>query len=207
MTAALTGLGSGALHAVAGPDHVLSLAPLSVGRCRGAWRVGLAWGLGHGGGTLLLALLASMLPLEAVGPWAARLAGVALAATGALNLVSLRRARAQLAARSAPLEARATLRAFTGVRAVAAVGLVHGATGAAALLLLLPALTRTGGHGDGALYLAGFTVGSTAAMAGLTAALSALTGAGRAAAALMRHVPRAASAASIPVGIAWAALA
>lgn len=205
MTAALTGLGSGALHAVAGPDHVLSLAPLSVGRARGAWRVGLAWGLGHGGGTLLLALLASLLPLEAIGPWAARLAGVALAATGAVNLVSLRRARALLAGGPAPIEAPGMPRPFAGSRAVAAVGLVHGATGAAALLLLLPALTRTGG--DGALYLAGFTVGSTAAMAGLTAALSALTGAGRAAAALMRHVPRAASAASIPVGIAWAALA
>jgi hypothetical protein len=55
--ALLTGLGSGAVHAVSGPDHVLSLAPLSVGRRRGAWRVGLTWGLGHALGTLLSALV------------------------------------------------------------------------------------------------------------------------------------------------------
>lgn len=192
MTAALTGLGSGALHAVAGPDHVLSLAPLSIGRLRGAWRVGLAWGLGHGAGTLVLALLASALPLEAIGPWAARAAGLALAATGVANWRALRRA-----GEGAPA------RAIRG--AVFTVGLAHGATGAAALLLLLPALT--GAAGDRALYLGGFTLGSTVAMAGLTAALAALPRAGPVAAAVTRRLPRAAAIASVAVGIAWAALA
>jgi uncharacterized membrane protein YidH (DUF202 family) len=192
MTAALTGLGSGALHAVAGPDHVLSLAPLSIGRLRGAWRVGLSWGLGHGAGTLLLALAASALPLEAVGPWAARLAGLALAATGVSNWYALSRT----AAGEAPRPARGS---------VLVVGLVHGVTGATALLLLLPALT--GLPGDRALYLGGFTLGSTVAMAGLTAALASLPRAGRIAAAATRRLPRVASALSVLAGIAWVALA
>src|SRR5690606_34201442 len=67
-TAAFTGLTAGAIHAVAGPDHVLSLAPVSFGRPRGAWRVGLLWGIGHGIGTIVAALglflFAAALPLS-----------------------------------------------------------------------------------------------------------------------------------------------
>lgn len=47
MTAAiLYGAGSGALYAVTGPDHVLSLGPVALRRKRGSFRVGLAWGVG-----------------------------------------------------------------------------------------------------------------------------------------------------------------
>lgn len=55
MAVALTAAGFGALHAVSGPDHLLSLAPLSIGQGRRAWRIGLAWGLGHAAGTALAA--------------------------------------------------------------------------------------------------------------------------------------------------------
>jgi hypothetical protein len=60
MTAALAGLGSGALHALAGPDHLLGVAPHAVGLRRGAWRLGLAWGLGHAAGTVAALLLAAV---------------------------------------------------------------------------------------------------------------------------------------------------
>jgi hypothetical protein len=87
---------------------------------------------------------------------------------------------------------------------VFAVGLVHGVTGAAALLLLLPAAGA--GGGEAALFLGGFTLGSTAAMAALTAAVASLSRAGRLSEILAR-VPVAASAASIAVGLAWTATA
>ncbi len=54
-------LGSGALHAVTGPDHVLSLAPLAVAQERRlAWRIGLGWGLGHAVRTLLVGLVVGL---------------------------------------------------------------------------------------------------------------------------------------------------
>jgi hypothetical protein len=197
VTAAIAGLGSGALHALSGPDHLLSLVPLSAGRARGAWRVGLAWGLGHAAGTLLAASLLlvvlSAARLEVVSVWAERAAGGALVAMGIANGVALRRARAT--AGGVPAAGRA---------AVFAVGLVHGVTGAAALLLLLPA-AGAGGR-EATLFLGGFTLGSTAAMAALTAAVAWLSRAGRLSGVLAR-VPVAASAASIAVGLAWAATA
>ncbi|WP_224248262.1 hypothetical protein [Hyalangium gracile] len=188
--AVLAAMGSGALHALSGPDHLLSLAPLSVGRRHGAWRVGLVWGLGHGLGTLaaaaVLMLALSAVPLEGIDRWAERVAGFALLVMGAWGV----RRRAIAASTE------------TVSRGVLAVGLVHGMTGAAALLLLLPAVV-SGTAAYRALYLGGFAVGSTLAMAALTSAIAAVSRARRVPAAFGTYVPRAASALSVVLGGAW----
>jgi hypothetical protein len=188
--AVLAAIGSGALHALSGPDHLLSLAPLSVGRRRGAWRVGLLWGIGHALGTLaaaaVLILALSAVHLEGVNLWAERVAGLALLGMGVWGL-----------------KRRALSQGSQAVgRGVLTVGLVHGLTGAAALVLLLPAAV-SGSGAFRALYLGGFAVGSTLAMAGLTAGLAALSRARRMPAALGSQVPRVASALSIALGGVW----
>jgi nickel/cobalt exporter len=128
------------------------------GRNCGAFRVGLRWGMGHGLGTLLIALpllwLASSTSLDSASLWGERLSGVALMLTGFWSLCS----RAPSAADEAPHG--------TG-RAPFVVGLVHGVTGAAALLLMLPMVLG----GSATLrwyYLGAFAIGSAIAMAGLT---------------------------------------
>ena len=188
--ALLTGLGSGAVHAVSGPDHVLSLAPLAVGRARGAWRVGLSWGLGHAAGTLLLALVlvisAAAVDLRGVEVWGERIAGLALIGLGLWGLV--RRQRADGAVCSG--------------KSVAAVGLVHGLTGAAALLLLLPAIVADS-HAYRLVYLAAFSAGSTLAIAALTASLARLSRGGRCAALAQGRLPAVASAGSVVLGAVW----
>src|SRR5690606_31481365 len=86
-SAVLLGASSGALHAVTGPDHVLSLGPLMLGRPPAPWRIGLSWGAGHALGTLLLALPVVWFTQSVHLPWLAalgdRLAGLALIATAA----------------------------------------------------------------------------------------------------------------------------
>lgn len=194
MTAALAGLGSGALHALSGPDHLLSLGPLAVGARRGAWRLGLVWGIGHGlasalaGALLVAAVSASRFP--AVDAWAERVAGLALVGMGVAGLAGARRAR-----HSPSTPGRAP-----PVLGVLAVGALHGLTGAAGLLLLLPAASAPGAHRI--LYLAGFGVGSTVAMAGLTALLAAVARTPRAGA-IAARVPPVASAIAILAGTAW----
>ncbi|WP_224363095.1 HupE/UreJ family protein [Hyalangium versicolor] len=188
--ALLAALGSGALHALSGPDHLLSLAPLSVGRRQGAWRVGLLWGLGHGFGTLaaaaVLMLTLSMVHLEGIDRWAERIAGLALLVMGAWGVRSRAMAESPQVA----------------VKSVLAVGLVHGVTGAAALLLLLPAVV-SGSTAYRALYLSGFAVGSTLAMAALTSVIAACSRARKVPAAFGTYVPKAASALSIVLGGVW----
>lgn len=163
MTAAvLYGVGAGALHAVTGPDHVLSLGPIAV-RASRAWRVGLRWGCGHGVGTLLLALplLATThaFRLDTLAMWGERVAGVALLVMAASSARQLKKVATATAATSAD-----QTRAFT-------VGFVHGVSGGASLMLALPVLMSSS-LSTSAAYLVAFAVGSTLAMAALTAALS-----------------------------------
>src|SRR5687767_9578486 len=126
--AILSGASSGAIHAVTGPDHLLSLGPAALSSPRAAGRIGLFWGAGHALGTLLLSLPLLVLAQLTHVPWLAtvgdRLAGAALLAMAAWSWRSLRRDAGQ---------------ALGGeTRSPFWVGLVHGVTGAGALLLVLP---------------------------------------------------------------------
>lgn len=200
MTATLLGLGSGALHALSGPDHLLGVAPHAVARRTGAWRVGLAWGGGHAAGTVAVAgvLLAAAARVHVahVERWAERGAGVALVAVGVLGLLALRRATLDPARVPAP--------GGRGLLGALGVGVLHGALGAAALTFVVAGAAPTGA--GRALFLAVFSAGSAAAMALLTHALARAVRSRRVAA-LVPRVPRVTSAASIALGLAWLAAA
>lgn len=186
---ALTGIGAGVIHALAGPDHVLSLVPLSLGRRR-AWRVGLWWGLGHGAGTacwaLGLALSLSAAKLEGLAGWSDVLAGVALIAMGILGMRRMSRQTSQ----GAP------------GRNIFWIGLIHGAAGGAVLLLLLLAMV-SGSALEAGHYLLGFIVGSTVAMVVFTALVARLSHTFGGASKLVRRIGWGASVASVALGAMW----
>lgn len=159
MTASLIilGAGTGALHAVAAPDHLLSLGPAALQDPKGSLRVGGLWGIGHGFGTLVLGLplvlMASTVELPWLSDLTARIAGLVLLLTAWWSWRALRRPveAEQPAAKGGPFW----------------VGLLHGITGASALVLMLPMVTS--GHQLPALsFLLAFAVGSALGMAGLT---------------------------------------
>lgn len=81
-----SGFLAGLLHVVSGVDHLAALLPLSVGWCRGAFTIGVRWGLGHSAGVLLVGLFAvalkHRLDVEGVEAWGESLVGVALVAIG-----------------------------------------------------------------------------------------------------------------------------
>jgi nickel/cobalt transporter (NicO) family protein len=162
--ALLSGATSGALHAVTGPDHLLSLGPAVLRAPRKASRIGLLWGAGHALGTLLLALpllvLAHLVHLPFLASAGDRVAGAALLLTAAWSWKSSR-------ARSSE--------ETPDARSPLWVGLVHGLTGASALLLVLPSALG-GSTLRAALYLVAFALGSMLAMAALTHALGRLGG-------------------------------
>ena len=59
--APVLGLAVGFLHVLTGPDHLAAIAPLAASERRGAWRIGVRWGLGHSLGVVALGLVAALL--------------------------------------------------------------------------------------------------------------------------------------------------
>lgn len=175
--ALLSGAASGASHAVTGPDHLLSLGPAVLRAPRRASRIGLSWGAGHALGTLLLALplllLAELVELSFLSKVGDRLAGFALLVTAAW---SWRSARAREHADSSTVANAGANVAASATQSPLWVGLVHGLTGASALLLVLPSAFG-GGTLRAAVYLVAFAIGSMLAMAALTHALGRVGGA------------------------------
>lgn len=162
--ALLYGAGSGALHAVTGPDHVLSLGPVALRHPRASFRIGLSWGVGHAIGTLVLALpllvLSNLVHLPTLATWGQRGAGAALLMAAAWSFWS---------ARKRGLEPSADSRSGTPL----IVGLFHGLTGAGSFVLVLPVLV-SGSLERTLLFLAAFSIGSALAMALLTASIAKL---------------------------------
>jgi nickel/cobalt transporter (NicO) family protein len=157
---ALYGAGSGALHAVTGPDHVLSLGPAALSEPNRSFQIGLRWGIGHALGTLLLSrpllLLARVTQLETFASFGDRLSGFALLLMGLWSLRAARRGRADRERdRRDPI----------------VIGSIHGIGGAGSLLLVLPVLV-SGSTETTLLFLAAFSAGSTLAMAVLTAMIA-----------------------------------
>lgn len=187
--ALLYGAGSGALHAVTGPDHVLSLGPAALAQPRRSFEIGLRWGVGHALGTLLLGLpllfVARLVELESLARFGDRLSALALIAMGAWSFWSLRRPTAH----GATSDGRSPL----------LIGLVHGIGGAGSLMLFLPSLV-TGSTGQSALFLLSFAFGSTLAMAGLTSTVARLGS--RIARAAIPRAQRGLSSLSVAVGAA-----
>jgi hypothetical protein len=159
--AIIYGAGSGALHAVTGPDHVLSLGPVALRSPEQSFRIGLAWGVGHAAGTISIALpvllLSRFVHLPTLAQWGDRFAGFALL----MAAVFAWRARAR--ADEASVDARRPL----------IVGVVHGVSGAGSLLLVLPMLIA-GSLAHTLSFLAAFSIGSTVAMAALTTVIAKL---------------------------------
>lgn len=160
--ALLYGAGSGALHAVTGPDHVLALGPAALREPRASFRLGLHWGAGHALGTLLLTLpllaLSQLVHAPALAAWGERAAGLTLVLAAVWSLCQTRRPHE-------PSQAPA--------RGPLLVGLLHGATGAGSLLLILPVLVA-GSPARSAIFIGAFALGSALAMALLTRTIAQL---------------------------------
>lgn len=190
--ALLSGASSGALHAVTGPDHLLSLGPVALRSPHTAGRVGLNWGIGHALGTLLLSLpllvLAQLTQIAALAAYSNRLAGLALLATAAWSWRAGRR--------------KTTSPGVTEARSPLWVGLVHGVTGAGALVLLLPNVL-SGSLSRSLVYLLAFAVGSTLVMALLTLLIGRF-GAKLSATAVER-IQRVLLSGAVLLGVAWLA--
>ena len=87
----LTGFAAGAVHVVSGADHMVAMAPSAIRKPRVALTDGLAWGVGHSAGVLILSLFAilakDLINIELISSYAEFLVGISLLIVG---LVAIR---------------------------------------------------------------------------------------------------------------------
>jgi len=185
--AIIGGLSAGAIHVLAGPDHLAAVAPLAADRDERPWTAGMLWGLGHAGGVLVVGaaalLLREVLPVERISGWSERLVGLVLIGIGVWGIRQARRQRVHVhehrhdghqhvhvhshaaATDPAATHAHAGGGSHVHVRARAAfgVGILHGLAGSAHFLGILPALAF-GTMSAAVAYVGAFAVGTITAM-------------------------------------------
>ncbi len=82
----LSGILTSMLHVISGPDHLAAVTPLVIETKRKAWKIGLAWGLGHLIGMLLIGVLFLMfkefIPIEAISDYSEKMVAFVLIGVG-----------------------------------------------------------------------------------------------------------------------------
>ena len=86
----ITGFGLGALHVISGPDHMVAMAPSAITKPRVALKDGLAWGVGHSAGVLILSvfgiLAKDFINIQKTSDFAEILVGITLLIVGGLAI-------------------------------------------------------------------------------------------------------------------------
>ncbi len=185
----LTGFAAGALHVVSGADHLIAIAPSALRKPSVALRGGLAWGLGHSTGVLVLATIAIALKdlahIERMSSWAEFSVGVALLVVGVmairtafgLNIHTHQHTHHHSnehagvhAHQHVHLHVRGRHKHGRHAHAATSLGLLHGLAGASHLLAVIPALALP--PLGAVVYMAAYLFGSLAAMVAVVGAIS-----------------------------------
>ncbi len=82
----ITGLIAAMAHVLSGPDHLAAVTPLAIESKNKSWRIGMAWGIGHTLGILLIGVLfllfRDFIPVEKISAYSEQIVGVMLILIG-----------------------------------------------------------------------------------------------------------------------------
>ena len=149
----ITGLLAGSIHVIGGVDHLVSMAPTAIRDPKNAIKEGVAWGLGHSAGVLLLSIVAIFFKdwshLERMSSMAEVFVGLSLLIVGViairaafgLNIHTHSHSHGQNKSHDhIHLHFRGSQKHNLHNHASTGLGVIHGLAGASHLLAVLPAL-------------------------------------------------------------------
>ncbi len=181
-----TGLVAGAIHVVGGVDHLVAMAPVALRHPRIAFRNGLAWGLGHSAGVLLLSALAilvkDLVHIQRMSSFAEFTVGIALLVVGVLAIrtslglnIHAHEHKHQDGHEHEHLHLhfRGRQKHSRHPHAAASLGILHGLAGASHLLAVIPALALP--PIGAVVYMSAYLFGSIATMGAFLMAISLAT--------------------------------
>ena len=186
----LFGLIASLAHVFAGPDHLAAIGPLAINTNRRPWLIGMAWGLGHLTGMLMIGVLffylKELIPVEFISANSERLVGLLLIFIGLWAIYKMMTYRGPDAHthdhthmdghgdayihRHQHQHKKNTThghihakRSRQNYLAALGIGVIHGLAGVSHFIGLLPTLAFERNI-DSAMYLAGFGFGTVLAM-------------------------------------------
>ncbi len=183
----ITGFAAGAVHVVSGADHLVAMAPNSMSSPKSALKDGLAWGLGHSTGVLILSLMAilakDLIDIERMSSLAEFVVGLTLLLLGVLAIrsslgvnIHLHKHRHGEGPRHEHVHFHLLGRKFHRKHTHAATGLgvIHGLAGASHLLAVIPALALP--PILAIVYMFSYLLGSIIAMSSVVLGISIASG-------------------------------
>ena len=182
----LTGFAAGTIHVVGGADHLVAIAPTAFRRPRLALREGLAWGIGHSAGVVLLSVLTIFLKdlahVERMSGFAEFTVGIALLIAGVFAI----KTAFGLKIHTHPhyhskgenhqhmhLHVQGRKKHSRHSHASTSLGVLHGLAGGSHLLAVVPALALP--PLGAFIYIFSYLLGSVFAMAAVVLAMSLAT--------------------------------
>ena len=186
----LFGFVAAAAHVLAGPDHLAAIAPLALNTKFRPWLIGMAWGVGHLAGMLVIGILffffRELIPVELISAYSERIVGFLLILIGVWAILRLFHFSKATRHKHVHTHKDDTGNAFVHVHdhdhgesakhahphheferqtylAALGIGVIHGLAGVSHILHLLPTLAFSSRF-DSALYLLGFGGGTISAM-------------------------------------------
>ena len=182
----LTGFIAGAIHVVGGADHLIAMAPNAMQRPKLALREGLAWGVGHSTGVLLLSFIAvlakDLVNINRVSSFAEFLVGITLLILGAFAIRTALGLNIHMHNHNHGTgnDHQHVHFHFLGRKlhsphshTATSLGILHGLAGASHLIAVIPALALPTMGAIG--YMFAYLVGSIAAMASVVLGISVTT--------------------------------
>ena len=177
-----------AAHVLAGPDHLAAIAPLALNTKFRPWMIGMAWGIGHLTGMLVIGLLffffKELIPIDIISANSERIVGILLIVIGLWAIARLYDFNFKKEHKHVHAHKDDHGNAFVHVHdhkhvdtvkhshsnferqtylAALGIGLLHGLAGVSHILHLLPTLAFKSSVAS-IMYLIGFGGGTIAAM-------------------------------------------
>ena len=182
----VAGILSSALHVLTGPDHLAAVTPFVIESKKKAWKIGLAWGIGHIVGMITIGVLfmffKTLIPVERISNFSEQLVGVVLVGIGIWALYKIfytkkNHNHLHVHSNNKPIihshkhthrlennhEHSHTKDLRQSHFASFSIGILHGLAGVAHFLLFLPVLSFDK-HLDSILYVVGSCIGIIIAM-------------------------------------------
>jgi len=205
------------LHVLSGPDHLAAVTPLALERKNKYWKVGMAWGLGHVLGMLLIGILfyflKDLIPVEKISNYSEKFVGFMLIAIGIWAIFRIKNPhklkyphqhndKIHIHVVEDIKHKHDKITTSKNILFAFGIGIIHGFAGVSHFILMLPVLGYQS-KWESIEYMSGFALGIISAMVLFVSLLEKLHQAKKSSQSFLKYLQYIGAFMAIIIGIFW----